>query len=170
MVYVPDTFISEYKEARQHSFFSSHGWWLNRWPLLGWLETFVKMGAWCFVPLIAVPSAAPAGIDKTSPAFFAETVIMTIASTLLAAAIMDRMFYREVISMVFVFPNNWAHWHTLYLMYRFGRNGINVRYLRLFWWLMLAGDIVKLVFFVVHDFSISAVAKYVRTSTTIVPH
>lgn len=164
MVYRPETFISEYRPARKHGLASSDGWWLNRWPLLGWLETFVKIGAWCFVPLIAVPSASHVPIESFSPAFFVQTLIMGVASILLAAAILDRMFYREVISMIFVFPNTWAHWTVLNAMMFGGRTAVNVPYLRIFCWLMFAGDIVKLIFFAVHDFSIALVAKYVRLS------
>lgn len=164
MVFRPNTFLSEYRPARKQSLFSSDGWWLNRWPLLGWLETFVKIGAWCFVPYIAVPNAPRVSIEMSSPAFLVQTFIMGAASVLIGAAVFDRLFYRDIISMVFVIPNNWAHWTVFAAMVRGGRGGVNVHYLRIFFWLMLAGDIIKLIFFVVHDFSIALVAKYVRFS------
>lgn len=86
---------------------------------------------------------------------------MLIASSLLALAVVDRVVYRELISMVFVFPNNWAHWSVTTSMLRHGRVGLNVRYFRCFVCLMFIGDIVKLVFFAVHDFSRLHVARFV---------
>lgn len=64
--------------------------------------------------------------------------------------------------MIFVFPNMWAHWNVFLAMYQFGRSGISARYFRIFCFLMLAGDVVKLVFFAVHDFSMLNIARYVR--------
>lgn len=162
MVYIPELFVPEYRAARKYSLASSDGWWLNRWPLLGWMETFVKIAAWCFVPLVPVQNAQRISIDRMSPAFFMETCIMLASAALISAAIIDRMVYREIISMIFVFPNNWAHWTVASAMLRAGRDGINPKYFRIFCWLMLAGDVVKLVFFAVHDFSLLNVARYVR--------
>lgn len=170
MVFVPEAFIPEYRAARKYSLACADGWWLNRWPLLGWLETFVKIGAWCFVPLIPVRDAAPVALSRMSPAFFVQLCLMFIASTLIAAAIMDRMFlYREIISMIFVFPNNWAHWTVFSAMYRYGQSGVSTTYFRIFFWLMLAGDIVKLLFFAVHDFTLLNVARYVRIESISTP-
>lgn len=163
MVFVPQEFIPEYRTARKYSLLSADGWWFNKWPLLGWLETFVKVAAWCFVPYIPVPDAPFVPFDEISKPFAIETATMLLASALITAAIIDRLVYREIVSMIFVFPNNWAHWTVTAAMYRSGRDGINVRYFRIFCWLMFAGDIVKLVFFAVHDFSRLNVARYVRS-------
>lgn len=161
MVFIPAEFIPEYRPARKYSLSSTDGWWLNQWPVLGWLETFVKVAAWCFVPYIqnsTVPTNSSPEFTKT---FAVETAIMLLASGLLTAAIIDRLVYREIISMIFVFPNNWAHWTIALNMLRYGRLGTNVKYFRIFCWLMLAGDIIKLLFFVVYDFSILNIARYV---------
>lgn len=169
MVLFPSSFIPEYRPARKHSLFSSDGWWLNRWPLLGWLETFVKVAAWFFVPFVSRPNA-PAVDFKTIPyPFVIEIAIMLLASILLTVAIIDRLVYREIISMIFVFPNNWAHWTVTLAMYRFGPDGINAKYLRIFCWLMFAGDIVKLIFFAVHDFTLLQVARFVRCFLVLFP-
>lgn len=161
MVFVPPDFIPEYRPARKYSLWSSDGWWLNRWPLLGWLETFVKIAAWCFVPYVPVKNAPVVSFELISKQFAIQTATMVLASALITAAIIDRMVYREIVSMIFVFPNNWAHWTVTWAMLRSGRDGINVRYFRIFCWLMLAGDIVKLVFFAVHDFTRLNIARYV---------
>lgn len=100
--------------------------------------------------------------ESISKPFAIEAATMLLASALITAAIIDRMVYREIVSMIFVFPSNWAHWTVTSAMLRSGREGINIRYFRIFCWLMLAGDIVKLVFFAVHDFSRLNVARYVR--------
>lgn len=161
MVFIPSEFIPEYRPARKFSPFSSHGWWLNRWPLLGWLETFVKIAAWCFIPYVSVENAPLAQFETISHSFVIETCVMLVAAVLLTVAIIDRLVYREILSMIFVFPNNWAHWTVAMAMWRGGRNGIHVRYMRVFCWLMFAGDIVKLIFFAVHDFSRLNISRYV---------
>jgi len=161
MVFVPSEFIPEYRPARKYSLLSTNGWWINRWPVLGWLETFVKIAAWCFVPYIPKVGAPLVDFKNFPQPFVLQTAIMFVASVLLTAAIIDRMVYREIISFLFVFPNNWAHWTVTMAMYRAGRDGINVKYFRIFCWLMFAGDIVKLIFFAVHDFTRLEVARYV---------
>jgi hypothetical protein len=164
MVYVPDVFVPEYRPARKFSLLAVNGWWLNRWPVLGWLETIVKLAAFCvaaYVPLPDPPPYFPARSDIARTVFFLEIFLMLGGSTLIALACIDRLVYREIVSILFVFPNNWAHWTILSAMYRHGRAGISVRHFRLFCWLMLAGDIIKLVFFAVHDFRILAVTRFV---------
>lgn len=161
MVFIPAEFLCEYRAAKKYSLFSSNGWWLNRWPFLGWLEAFVKVAAWCFVPFIQEKTGSTISFDRMAQQFAVETAIMLLTAVLIALAIIDRMVYREIISMIFVFPNNWAHWKVALAMYREGRTGINMRYLRIFCWLMFAGDIVKLLFFAVHDFSRLDVKRYV---------
>lgn len=121
----------------------------------------MKVTAWCFVPYIPVENPVPVTRQSIAKDFSIETVIMLLASFLIAAAVIDRLVYREVLSMIFVFPNNWAHWTVALTMYRYGRDGVNLRYFRIFCWLMLAGDVVKLIFFAVHDFTRLEVARYV---------
>lgn len=162
---VAGNFIPEYRPARKFSIISSNGWWLNRWPLLGWLETFVKIAAWFFVPYILPPHAAApldlATVPDPSPAFAIQTSLMFVASFGLALAVIDRLVYREVISLIFVFPNNWAHWSVTAAMYRHSPDALNLRCLRFFWCLMLAGDLIKLLFFAVHDFTRLKIARFV---------
>lgn len=163
MVFFAPLFIPEYRPSRIFSILSSNGWWLNHWPLLGWLETFVKIAAWCFVPYIPNPVHAPSSSlpERVLQLFSVQIFLMGIATILITAAILDRLNYREIISIIFVFPNNWAHWTVFTTMWRAGRNGINVRYARIFFWLMLAGDLIKLLFFAVHDFSRLNISRYV---------
>ncbi|GAB0495646.1 hypothetical protein MMPV_006950 [Pyropia vietnamensis] len=223
MVYIPPHFIAEWREARKASVFSSAGWWLNRWPALGWAETILKAIAWTYAPYVALvppPPGAPSvfltdpavaagaataagaagaaattvaaggaeaaaaagvtavGLLPASPrtmvaalaaapgfagdaTFALQTGVMTAAAALILAAIIDRLVYREVISAIFVVPNSWAHVVVAASMVRGGRAGVDAAALRGFCWWMLAGDVIKLVFFAVHDFDIIAVAKYV---------
>jgi hypothetical protein len=158
--------VPEYRPARKFPLVASDGWWLNRWPVLGWLETVVKLTAFCvaaYVPLPEPHPYMPLRSDVSRVVFLAETFLMFGGSTLIALAIFDRLVYREIVSMLFVVPNNWAHWTVVSAMYRYGRGGVSVRHFRLFCWLMLAGDVIKLVFFAVHDFRILAVTRFVRS-------
>jgi hypothetical protein len=166
MVYIPNAFIPEYRAARKLSIVSSSGWWLNRWPFLGWLETAVKIMAFVVASYVPVRNSGDFDVPAFSqyPSFYLETFLMFGGASLITLAILDRIFYREVISMLFVFPNIWAHWTVAGAMYRLGRGGISTRYFRQFCWLMLAGDVVKLIFFTVHDFSMLSVARFVCVS------
>lgn len=165
MVFVPGTFLAEYRVARKFPVFSSDGWWINRWPFLGWLETAVKVIAFfvaAYVPLEEAGQYAPQAFSLDLAPFYCQTVLMWGASVLLTLGIIERlMLYREVVSMIFVFPNVWAHWNVFFALYRFGRGGISTQHFRIFCYLMLAGDIVKLIFFAVHDFSMLNIARYV---------
>lgn len=163
-MYIPSKFIPEYRTARKHSLLSTNGWWLNRWPILGWLETFVKIAAWCFVPFIhSIPKQPLSTVTQLSgltPTFATQTFLMFIASFGMALAILDRLNYRELVSILFVFPNNWAHWSVFLAMYRNGRVALNIRYFRMFCCLMLAGDLIKLLFFAVHDFKRLGISRF----------
>lgn len=163
-MYIPSRFIPEYRTARKHSLLSTNGWWLNRWPILGWLETFVKIAAWCFVPFIYAspkqPLAEVSQLTGLTPTFATQTFLMFIATFGMALAILDRLNYRELISILFVIPNNWAHWSLFLAMYKNGRSSLNVRYFRMFFGLMLAGDLIKLLFFAVHDFKRLGISRF----------
>lgn len=161
MVFYPSEFLPEYRPVRKFPLYSTNGWWLNPWPFMGWLETFVKIAAWLFVPFVLLKPIKSAPPESISPSFAVQTSIMLLAASLLTAAIIDRLVYREIISMIFVFPNNWAHWTVAISMLRHGRSGINIRCFRIFCWLMFAGDIVKLIFFAVHDFTRLNISRYV---------
>lgn len=165
MVFFPQTFLAEYRVARKYPVFSLDGWWVNRWPLLGLLETILKVAAFVvafFVPLTNPPPFSTPRSHLDLASFYCETFLMFGASVVLSLAILDRVFlYREVISLIFVFPNMWAHWRVFMAMYRYGRAGISARHFRMFCLLMLSGDIVKLLFFAVHDFSMLNVARYI---------
>ena len=161
-MFVPSHFIAEFRDARKYSILSSKGWWLNRWPPLGWLETIVKVAAWYYAGRVPVPEGAgPPDLHIPQTTRLAQTWTMLMASGLLAAAIIDRLVYREIISMIFVLPNNWAHWTVVRALARASKSPFSGTDFRTFCWLMLAGDIVKLVFFAVHDFNIASVAKHV---------
>ncbi|OSX76487.1 hypothetical protein BU14_0188s0005 [Porphyra umbilicalis] len=208
VLYVPPHFIAEWREARKFSLLSTAGWWVNRWPALGWAETLLKAIAWTYAPYVALvpppPGASPvflsAPVERAAAAvasdgaaaaaataaaalppslrvawsalaaapaftgdaaFALQTGVMLGAAALILAAIIDRLVYREVISALFVVPNSWAHVVVAASMVRGGRAGVDAAALRGFCWWMLAGDLIKLVFFAVHDFDIIAVAKYV---------
>ncbi|CAN8064883.1 unnamed protein product [Agarophyton chilense] len=132
--------------------------------MLGWLETFIKIAAWIAVPHIR--NRVPEQVPTLSPPALIQFTVMLVASTLLLLAIIDRLVYREIISMMFVFPNNWAHWTVTLALYQCGREGINTKYFRIFCWLMFTGDIVKLAFFAFHDFSRLGITIYVLVVLT----
>ncbi|KAA8490867.1 hypothetical protein FVE85_1314 [Porphyridium purpureum] len=164
-MYIPDHFIAEWRDARNYGILDSRGWWMNPWPFWGWVETFTKVAAWLFVLRIRSPGVKASHTSvltwmQAGPAYKAEVAVMFVACFFLLLAILDRLLlYREVISMAFVFPNNLAHWSVLYTMLH-GPELLSTRHYRAFLWLMLLGDVSKLIFFKVHDFNIKALAKH----------
>eukprot|EP00190_Bangiopsis_sp_CCMP1999_P004648 CAMPEP_0198727716 /NCGR_PEP_ID=MMETSP1475-20131203/4869_1 /TAXON_ID= ORGANISM="Unidentified sp., Strain CCMP1999" /NCGR_SAMPLE_ID=MMETSP1475 /ASSEMBLY_ACC=CAM_ASM_001111 /LENGTH=200 /DNA_ID=CAMNT_0044489831 /DNA_START=51 /DNA_END=653 /DNA_ORIENTATION=- len=164
-IWIAPKFVAEYIPARSVSPLRAEGWWLNRWPFLGWLETFVKGAAWYYAARTPQRGGLWGGSLSTvrlepSASYRYEVYIMLLLTGLLIAAIGDRIFYREIISMCFVFPQMYSHVVVTGAMLR-GRAAISVRDFRIFIWLQFIGDLVKLLFFIVHDFNIKKVARWV---------
>ncbi|EME31595.1 uncharacterized protein Gasu_12650 [Galdieria sulphuraria] len=159
-MYRPSQFIGYYPEAKKYSLFSSRGWWLNRWPFLGWLETVLKLyGFLCAYYVPERTSLAPKW-ENVSFLLWRRIELLTcgICTLLVTLGIVDRIFYREVVSIIFIVLNNWAHWTVFLALYKGHYDRKSLLYFLAF---MTLGDIVKLIFFKVHDFNIGSVAKAV---------
>lgn len=146
--------------AKKYSIFSSEGWWLNRWPFLGWLETVLKLCGFFFAYFVPERTVLdPKWENATFPLWKSiEVVTCGLCTLLVTVGILDRIFYREVVSIVFIVLNNWAHWTVFVALYK---GHYNRKSLLCFLVFMTLGDIVKLIFFKVHDFNIGNVAKEV---------
>ncbi len=139
-------------------------WHFENWHLLGWIETVIKIlaifiGIYSFFLGIKQPEFL--NINNLP---FIPLVIFLILSLGLLLAIFNRYQKKDIISMVFILFNNWGHWGLLYAIYK----GINVKFLYSFVLLMLAGDLVKLVFIKKHNYSERDIpTKYINYLTWI---
>jgi hypothetical protein len=120
----------------------ARSWHVRRWGPLGWTETALK-AAGVAVGVAALVSAVNAPVDRPSGVRLAQVIILAVLSLGLLAAIADRVADREVIGLVFVLLMNAGHWCMTIALTRDGDLGAH---LVLFCALMLAGDLVKLVF------------------------
>ena len=108
---------------------------------------------------------SPAVLAVWTPGGFrlAQLVILAFLSLGLVGAIFDRLAMREIVAMVFVLINNMGHWAMVAaLASKPGPGGL----LLAFAGLMLLGDLVKLVFLRVHDFSVRDTPKAVLYGLT----
>ena len=125
------------------------GWHMAAWPPLAWLETVLKLGAIGVALgtlLDRLPDLAlsvPAGVRLL------QLVVLALLSFGLLLAIGDRLRDREVVAMVFVILNNLGHWSMVLLL----AAGGDVPLLT-FLLLMIAGDVVKLIFIRVNRFKV----------------
>jgi hypothetical protein len=118
------------------------GWHVANWGPLGWTETVLKLGG-VAVGVAALLATLGEDADGPSGARLAQVVILALLSVGLVAAIADRIADREIVGVVFVLAMNLGHWcMTLAL----ARDGDVAEYLVAFSALILAGDLVKLVF------------------------
>jgi len=144
-----------------HSHDLPRSWHVARWPILAWLETIIK--------LAALAIGISAGISALSAGDFAiptglqlvQFIILIILSLGLIAAIFDRIADREIVAMVFVVLNNLGHWGMV-LGLAAGSEG-----LLMFAGLMLLGDLVKLWFIRVHDFTVRELSPRVLYALTL---
>jgi hypothetical protein len=116
-------------------------WHVGDWSPLGWIETGLKAGA-ILVGIAALLTAAERPIHAAGGARLAQEIILAVMSLGLLAAIADRLVEREAVAMVFVLFNNVGHWCMTIAVARDPDVG---GYLLAFAGLMLAGDLVKLV-------------------------
>jgi len=123
-------------------------WHIAKWPPLAWLETIIKLvaliiGISAGVMALAVGEfALPAGTE------LAQFIILIILSLGLITAIFDRIADREIIAMIFVVLNNLGHWGMVL--------GLAAASEWLLWFagFMLLGDLVKLLFIRVNQFTV----------------
>jgi hypothetical protein len=126
-------------------------WYVYHWPLLAWLETIIKLGA-IFLGILALLQTLAGGTFVLPRGLrLAQFIILAFLSLGLVAAILDRLVEREIVAMIFVVLNNLGHWGmVIALATKPGPGAL----LPAFAALMLAGDLVKLVFLKVHGFSV----------------
>ena len=124
-------------------------WRVDRWPLLAWGETVLKLAGMGF-GFYALAAALRAGEIKlpAGPAL-AQWAILVLLSLGLFAAIVDRLQEREIITMVFVVLNNIAHWGFVVALMAGTSAGLAA-----FAALFFAGDVVKIMFIRRHQFKV----------------
>lgn len=129
----------------------SRSWHVHPWPPLAWLETVIKLIAIATGTVALIQALAGGQFALPGGLRLAQLVILALLSLGLVAAIFDRLAQREIVAMVFVILNNLGHWGMVIAL--LGQPGPGAL-LTAFAGLMLAGDVVKLVFLRVHDFSV----------------
>jgi hypothetical protein len=138
-------------------------WHVADWPCLAWLETVLKLVA-ILIGLVALVRATSEGaIALPSGTRLAQLIILVVLSLGLVAAVLDRWRGREIVSMIFVLLNNAGHWGTVIALASEPGPGA---LLPAFASLMLLGDLVKLLFFKVHDFTVRGVSRAVLYGLT----
>lgn len=121
-------------------------WHVAAWPPLAWLETAIKLVA-LVIGIVAFGEALDAGrFAVPEGAQLGQLVVLVILSIGLLAAIGDRWIEREIVAMAFVIINNAGHWSMVGALLW----GEESHILALFAALMLAGDLVKMLFIAVH--------------------
>ncbi len=132
------------------------GWHVARWGPLGWLETCLKAGA--FVVAFAAVAATTWDAHELPSGWVRWTVAATLAAATLglALAIVDRIIEREIVAMVFVVMNVGAHVAMLAVATTVP---VATGWLTAFGVLMLAGEVVKLVFLTTTGFRVREIAR-----------
>jgi hypothetical protein len=140
-------------------------WHVARWPPLAWLETAIKLAA-IFLGIVAGVQALSGGTLAIPAGLrLAQLIILALLSFGLVAAIFDRLAGREIVAMVFVVLNNLGHWGMVLAL---ATNPGPGWMLPAFAALMLLGDLVKLLFLKVHDFSVRDTPPAVLYGLTLV--
>jgi hypothetical protein len=130
---------------------SAKKWHVAQWPPLAWLETALKLVA-IAIGIVALAQALAGGAFVLPDGLRrAQLIILAFLSLGLVAAIFDRIAEREIVAMVFVLLNNLGHWGMVVALVSVPGPGT---LLVAFVTLMLAGDLVKLVFLRVHGFTV----------------
>ncbi len=127
------------------------GWYVADWPPLAWIETALKAVA-LVIGILALIQALKGNAFMLPRGFrLGQLVVLGLLSLGLVAAIFDRWVEREVVAMIFVIVNNLGHWGMVVALAARPGPGVS---LIAFAALMLLGDLVKLVFLKVHDFTV----------------
>lgn len=130
-------------------------WHVGEWGPLGWLETVLKT-AGIGVGVAALVSATTRSADGPGGARLAEVVVLGVLCLGLLAALADRYADREIVGMVFIAGMNVGHIAMLIALARDAHVG---GFLVAFALLMLAGDLVKLVFLATTGFTVRSVPR-----------
>lgn len=147
---------------------STRGWHVDRWPPLAWLETAIKLVA-IIIGIVALGQGLSGGtFGLPGGIWLVQWIVLMLLSLGLVAAIFDRLAEREIVAMAFVLLNNLGHWGMVVaLAAKPGPGWL----LPAFAALMLVGDLVKVVFLKVHDFTVRdtpAVVLYGLTSVYVI--
>ena len=127
---------------------SSRSWHIARWPLLAWLETIIKLAALSIGIMAGVNALSVGSFTLPTGLQLVQFAILLLLSLGLIAAIFDRIADREIIAMIFVVVNNLGHWGMLLGL------ATGCDYLLWFAGLMLLGDLVKVGFIRIHNFTV----------------
>jgi hypothetical protein len=119
---------------------ATRDWHRGDWGPLGLLETALKAAAFACAYAAALVAAGPAGLPGGSR--LAILVLLVVAELGLLAAIGDRWIEREITAAVFVLFNNAAHLAMILAVMR----DVDGGWILAFAFLMLAGELVKIVF------------------------
>lgn len=130
---------------------STRRWHVAQWPRLAWLEMAIKLVA-VVLGIVALAQALAAGNFALRGGLrLAQLVILGFLSLGLVAALFDRLVEREIVTLASVTLNNLGHWGmVLALASEPGPRAL----LLAFCALMMAGDLVRLVFLRMHDFTV----------------
>lgn len=115
------------------------------------------------VTLVRVLSGGVFGLP--SGVRLAQWAILVLLSLGLLVAITDRYRGREIVAMIFILLNNLGHWGMVVALASEPGPGV---LLPLFAGLMLAGDLVKLIFLKVHDYTVRDYSRVVLYGLTLV--
>jgi hypothetical protein len=142
---------------------SARRWHVAHWPPLAWLETAIKLAAIAVGLIAFVQALSAGGFGLPGGLRLAQLAVLGMLSLGLVAALFDRLMEREVVAMVFVILNNLGHWGMVVaLALQPGPGSL----LLAFSALMLAGDVVKLVFLRVYDFAVRDTPRVVLFGLT----
>ena len=130
-------------------------WHAGDWGPLGWLETALKTGG-VGVGVAALIAATGRSAEAPEGARLGEVIVLGVLCLGLLAAIADRYADRETIGMVFILGMNAGHIAMLIALARDADVG---GLLVAFATLMLAGDLVKLVFLATTGFTVRSVPR-----------
>jgi len=133
-------------------------WYVAPMSRLEKLETGLKVTAIVIAFFTFVTTFEVGGLVRPGGGAGAQSRILMWMAIALAVAILDRLQQREVMSIVFVGFNDLAHW-AMYLSLMSGlATGLLVL---LYAGFMMAGDIVKMVFFSTSGYTVRGLPKAV---------
>lgn len=129
-------------------------WHVGDWGPLGWLETALKL-AGVAVGIAALAATLGDPTDGPGGTRLAAAIVLAVLCLGLVAAIADRLADREIVGMAFILAMNAGHLAMLWALLRDDVGG----HLLTFAALMLAGDLVKLVFLKTTGFTVRSVPR-----------
>jgi hypothetical protein len=132
-------------------------WRVGAWGPLGWIETTLK-AAGVAVGIVALALVLGDDADWASGVRLVQAIVLGVLSLGLLAAIGDRVAEREIVGMIFIPLMCLGHLAMLIAVAWSPDAG---GYLLAFAFLMLAGDLVKLVFLRTTGFRVRRVAPAV---------